>query len=65
MARDLDTPGSWSFGVSAQDGGGLSTIRPAHDGQVAAGATFLSAFLTTAYSHPRAIDASLALPTGG
>ena len=65
MARDLHTPGSWSFGVSAQDGGGLSTVRPAHDGQVAAGATFITAFLTCADTHLRAIDPSLALPTGG
>ena len=48
MARDLETPGSWSFGVSAQDGGGLSTLRAAHDGEVAAGATFTSATSTTA-----------------
>ena len=65
MARDVHTLGPWSFGVSAQDGGGLSTIRPAHGGQVAAGATFLSAFLTTADSHLRAIHASLTCPTGG
>ena len=65
MAEEVQTPGSWSFGVSAQDGAGLSTIRPAHDGEVAAGATFISAFLTSADTHLRAIDPSLALPTGG
>jgi hypothetical protein len=65
MERDLHTPGAWSFGVSAQDGAGLSTIWPAHDGEVAAGATFISAFLTSADTHLRAIDPSLARPTGG
>ena len=48
MAEEVDTPGSWSFGVSAQDGGGLSTLRAAHDGELAAGATFITATSTTA-----------------